>query len=87
MLVLGIVAVILFGRKLPEVARTVGSSYAQFRKGLSEIQSTFHIDAYDDSPANIEYEQDYDDFTEPASPKFEPPVTDASISDPADVPR
>ena len=47
LVVLGVVAVILFGRKLPEVARNVGNSYAQFRQGLSELQSSMN-DVKDD---------------------------------------
>jgi sec-independent protein translocase protein TatA len=74
-LLLGIVAVILFGRKLPEVARNVGNSYAQFRKGLSDIQSSINVEENDFSTNNnLEYEQAYDDAVEPSGPKFEPPV-------------
>ena len=73
LIVLGIVAVVLFGRKLPEVARSVGNSYAQFRKGLSDIQTTFHDDEIETKPARLEYERDYDELAEPTSPKFQPP--------------
>ncbi len=73
LIVLGIVAVVLFGRKLPEVARSVGNSYAQFRKGLAEIQTTFHENEFEATPARLEFERDYDDLTEPTSPKFQPP--------------
>ena len=73
LLVLAIVAVILFGRKLPEVARNVGSSYAQFRKGLSDIQSTINVDESDFSGNNPEFERTYDDVVESTGPKFEPP--------------
>lgn len=38
LIVLGIVAVMLFGRRLPEVARSLGKSYHQFKKGLNEIK-------------------------------------------------
>ena len=73
LIVLGVVAVLLFGRKLPEVARNVGTSYAQFRKGLSDIQSTINVDESDFSGNNAEYESTYDDVVEPTGPKFEPP--------------
>lgn len=33
-----IVAVVLFGSRLPDVLRQVGRAYAQFRRGLSEFQ-------------------------------------------------
>lgn len=71
-IVLGIVAVVLFGRKLPEVARNVGNSYAQFRKGLSEIQTSINSEEYDEA-SDFNYERTYEDAIEPSGPKFEPP--------------
>ena len=35
MALLGMVAVLLFGKNLPDVARKLGGTYQQFRKGLS----------------------------------------------------
>lgn len=37
---LAVVAVVLFGSKLPEVARNFGQSYNQFRQGLSDLKSS-----------------------------------------------
>ncbi len=37
--IIGIIAVLLFGKRLPEVARSLGQSYHQFREGLREVQS------------------------------------------------
>ena len=75
LIVMLIVAVILFGKKLPEVARNVGGSYAQFRKGLSEIQNSIEAEV-EDSEDSSPYEQTYDDTVEPTGPKFEPPADD-----------
>jgi sec-independent protein translocase protein TatA len=36
-LVILIVALLVFGKKLPEVARGLGKSVSQFKKGLSEV--------------------------------------------------
>lgn len=78
LIVLAVVAVILFGKKLPEVARNVGQSYGQFRKGLSELQSSM-ADVKDDlTVENIEYESDDDHHHYDPGPKFEPPTDDAS---------
>ncbi|MFN5706772.1 MAG: twin-arginine translocase TatA/TatE family subunit, partial [Planctomycetota bacterium] len=41
LLIIGAVAVLLVGSKLPEVARNFGRSYQQFRKGLTDLQSSF----------------------------------------------
>ncbi len=44
LIVIAIVAVVLFGSRLPDVARNFGRSYTQFRKGLSDLQSQFKMD-------------------------------------------
>lgn len=36
-LVIGIVALLLFGNRLPEVARSVGKAFREFKKGLSDV--------------------------------------------------
>ena len=40
MMIVLIVAVVLFGSRLPDVLRQLGRAYAQLRKGLSEFQYT-----------------------------------------------
>lgn len=77
MIVIAIVAVILFGSKLPEVARSVGQSYTQFRKGLTDIQSSIktELDREVDEVKKIPHEIDSainrsDDQT---APSFDPP--------------
>lgn len=84
MLVIGVIAVLLFGSRLPEVARSLGASYQQFRKGLADIQSSIKqdldINDYSSSNAsqrNLPDYQDYDsDLDEPTAPKFVPPSDD-----------
>ena len=78
-LVIAVVAVILFGGRLPEVARSLGGSYQQFRKGLSDIQSSIKKDLDVDAAALNripDYRDVNDDYDEPTAPKFEPPVQD-----------
>ena len=74
--VIGILAVLLFGSKLPEVARSLGGSYQQFRKGLSDIQSSINEDM-DSVKSTVDLLPDYSDLDldndEPTSSKFEPP--------------
>ena len=78
--IVGVIAVLLFGRRLPEVARSLGSSYREFRSGLSDIQSQMDVNR----PYNNSYDtqvpsyDDYGEVDEPTAPKFEPPPNDSS---------
>ena len=38
LLILAVLAVLLFGNRLPEIMRSIGKGVAQFRRGLNEIQ-------------------------------------------------
>lgn len=50
LVIIGIIAVLLFGRRLPEVAKSLGSSYREFRKGLTDLQSQIDFnDTYSSS--------------------------------------
>ena len=77
MMIFAVIAVMLFGSRLPEVARNVGQSYQQFRKGLSDIQKSLKVD--DSPPTNYsetKYSDRYDDYDEPSAPQFVPPAED-----------
>jgi sec-independent protein translocase protein TatA len=41
LIVIGIVAVLLFGRKLPDMAKYLGKSVVEFKKGFGGIESGF----------------------------------------------
>lgn len=42
MLMLGLIALLLFGKNLPEVARNFGHGLAEFKKGMSGFQKEFN---------------------------------------------
>lgn len=48
-----IVAVLIFGRRLPEIARGVGKSVTEFKKGIKEAQTEV-TDAVDDAASDID---------------------------------
>jgi sec-independent protein translocase protein TatA len=83
--VIGVIAVILFGGNLPDVARKFGGSYREFRRGLNDMQQQFRmvesevkktLDAKLDDKKKDYVEDDEDDFASsaPKAPKFKPPV-------------
>jgi sec-independent protein translocase protein TatA len=39
MMIIGVIAVLLFGKKLPSTARALGSSFIEFKRGLQGIDS------------------------------------------------
>ena len=43
MVIVGVVAILLFGSKLPDVMRSFGKSYREFRGGLSEFHSHINL--------------------------------------------
>lgn len=73
LLVVGLVAVLLFGKRLPEVGRSLGKGITEFKKGLRGEDQDAHGDSHSvlRSPSETSSQmvpQDYE------VPKFEPPV-------------
>lgn len=87
LMIIGIVAVLLFGKRLPEVAKSLGSSYSQFRKGLNDLHSTIDYSGSSYTPPKSKAtsrssHDDYDDYDEPTAPKFEPPPSEPKVETP-----
>lgn len=84
MVIVGIVAVLLFGKRLPEVGRSLGKGLVEFKKGISGIQDEIHSatnltsrpPARTASSAKAPKFNDIDDRDEATAPKFEPPAAE-----------
>ncbi len=74
MVAFGILAILLFGSKLPEVARKLGGSYRDFRKSIGDFQREFQNWDRDPPPKPVQRsheEQSPSAIT--STPKFTPP--------------
>jgi len=70
--IVGCVALLLFGSKLPNVARSLGKSMMEFKKGVAGIQEEISSGG-DDRPRKTSRYHEIDDRDEPSAPRFEPP--------------
>ncbi len=92
MLMIMIVAVLLFGKRLPEVGRSLGKGLIEFKKGLRGIDDDADIRT-SETPSRAATSSraaiSSDDLYSSSVPKFEPPgaiPVDSSGVD-ADTPR
>ncbi|GAB4139660.1 Sec-independent protein translocase subunit TatA/TatB [Thermopirellula anaerolimosa] len=74
MIIIMIVALLLFGNRLPQVARSVGRSFMEFKKGLQGIEDELRSAATETTKPTPQKsrENEEDKQTNPA-PKFVPP--------------
>lgn len=81
LLIVGIVALLLFGKRLPEVARSLGKGITEFKKGVRGIED--EVESASTAPRPTSRPVADDRPAETTAPKFEPPKfepTDSSSS-------
>ncbi len=44
-IVIGVIALLIFGRRLPDVARSVGKSIVEFKRGLRDVKEDVDVQA------------------------------------------
>jgi sec-independent protein translocase protein TatA len=78
LLFLGFIALLLFGKRLPEVMRSLGKGVTEFKKGMSGLEDEFNRSAYQPTQ-----QPQYHDPVRPlpveerpeiTAPKFQPPT-------------
>src|SRR5436853_530594 len=81
LLVIGGLAVLLFGSRLPSVARSLGKSMTEFKRGLHDIQDDVRV--ADTRPVKSSSRfHEIDDRDEATAPKFEPPAAEPTVAQP-----
>src|ERR1700730_8116875 len=80
MLIVGIIAVLLFGQRLPEVGRSLGKGLLEFKKGLKDIQEDMDKATNPQTAGRVTYRNSIDDYEEPTAPKFEPPAQEPQVA-------
>jgi sec-independent protein translocase protein TatA len=50
-IVIGIVGLLIFGKRLPEVARSLGKSVVEFKKGLKAVEDEITGSGHETSPS------------------------------------
>ena len=77
MMLFGVVALMLFGSRLPEVARNLGGTYRGLKRSVDEFKREFQaVETYEPKPVRIASE-DEPEALESTAPKFSPPSEDA----------
>jgi sec-independent protein translocase protein TatA len=84
MIILMLMAVILFGKRLPEVAKSLGKGVVEFKKGLKGFETDLDASSY--TPPERYDDRRWSDHVESTVPKFEPP-TSAPVPRQLDAPQ
>jgi len=78
MLAFGVLALMLFGSKLPEVARNLGGTYRNLKRNVDEFKREFQaVDTYE--PPKYQQQKNLQDeplIVESTAPKFQIPQDD-----------
>lgn len=72
--VLVLIGVLLFGRKLPEVGRSLGKTFVEFKKGVKGLEEEIEATSADRSPSSVpavEAPKPPQRVTAPTTPRFD----------------
>lgn len=84
LIIIGGIALLLFGKRLPEVARSLGKGIVEFKKGVRGIEDEVDQATYDtgySSSSSTSRPVPDEEQSEVTAPKFEPPESVPKTSD------
>jgi len=87
LLIIGILAVILFGNRLPSVARSLGKSLTEFKKGMREFENEMHSSVYSEPAGRVSYHEQIGQSTPPVADKPAAEQPAAPADQPASEPQ
>ncbi len=74
MIIIAVIAILLFGEKLPQVARSVGKTVMELQRNLRGLEREFRMSMEEAArPSQPVKKVDTLDHEEATAPKFEPP--------------
>ena len=80
MLIVGIIALLLFGSRLPEVMRNLGKGITEFKRGMRGIEDEIDSASYRAS-SSASRPMPQEEREEVLAPKFEPPRLEPAVPD------
>ena len=79
LIIVAIVAILLYGERLPEVARSFGKNFVELKKSVRGVREEFEAATREvtSSVTEVVTRQDVVDREEATAPKFEPPLAES----------
>jgi sec-independent protein translocase protein TatA len=78
MFIVAIVALLLFGDRLPSVMRSLGKGVQEFKKGMRGIEDQFSAAMKEPEKTQPSYRA-VEEREEPTAPRFEPPPSELRV--------
>lgn len=76
LVIFGTIALLLFGKRLPEVARSLGKGIVEFKKGVRGIEDEVSQSTYSSTSSSAPRPAAPEEAPVVTAPKFEPPKFD-----------